>query len=221
MHYTNMFYKSKNYSKKTWKHINDLISSRNKYKQHNYFKTNYSILTDHTDIADNFNSYFTNIGPNLANKIQNVLPINPLSYLNTLDNNVFHFQYIDESIVEQIIDNFPSKNSCGYDGISLRLLKFCKLTIIKPLMLIIRQVLNTGILPEKLKIAKVIPIFKKGDEELFSNYRPIFISPAISKIIEKVIYQHIYSVFFNRMNFFTAVNMVSELIIPLNMLHWN
>ena len=119
MYYTNMFYKSKNDSKKTWKQINDLISSRNQYKQHNYFKTNDSILTDHTDIANNFNSYFTNIGPNLANKILNVNPMNPLSYLNTLDNNVFHFQDIDEIIVEQIIDNFPSKNSCGYDGISL------------------------------------------------------------------------------------------------------
>ena len=195
MYYTNMFYKSKNDSKKTWKQINDLISSRNQYKQHNYFKTNDSILTDHTDIANNFNSYFTNIGPNLPNKILNVNPMNPLSYLNTLDNNVFHFQDIDESIVEQIIDNFSSKNSCGYDGISLRLLKFCKLTIIKPLMLIIRQVLNTGIFPEKLKIAKVIPIFKKRDEELFSNYRPISILPAISKIIEKVIYQQMYSFF--------------------------
>ena len=48
MHYTNMFYKSKNDSKKTWKQINDLISSCNQYKQHNYFKTNDSILTDHT-----------------------------------------------------------------------------------------------------------------------------------------------------------------------------
>ena len=133
-HYTNKFYILKNDSKKTWKQINDLISSRNKYKQHNYFKANDSILTDHTDIANNFNSYFTNIGPNLANKIQNVNPMNPLSYLNNLDNNVFHFHDTDVSIVEQIIDNFPSKNSCVYDGISLRLLTFCKLTIIKPLM---------------------------------------------------------------------------------------
>ena len=134
IHYTNKFYKLKNDYKKTWKQINDLISSRNKYKQHNYFKAHDSILTDHTDIANNFNSYFTNIGPNLANKIQNVNPMNPLSYLNNLDNNVFHVHDTDVSIVEQIIDNFPSKNSCVYDGISLRLLKFCKLTIIKPLM---------------------------------------------------------------------------------------
>ena len=201
MHYTNMFHKSKNYSKKTWKQINDLISSRKQYKQHNYFKANDSILTDHTDIDNNFNLYFTNIGPNLANEVKNVNSINPLSYLNNFDNNVFQFHDIDESIVEKIIDNFPSKNSCGYDGISLRLLKFCKLTIIKPLMLIIRQVLNTGIFPEKLKIARVIPIFKKGNEELFGNYRPISILPAISKIIEKVIYQQIYS-FFQRNELF-------------------
>ena len=58
MHYANMFYKSKNYSKKTWKQINDLISSRNQYKQHTYFRTNDSILTDHTDIANNFQLIF-------------------------------------------------------------------------------------------------------------------------------------------------------------------
>ena len=67
-------------------------------------------------------------------EVKNVNSINPLSYLNNFDNNVFQFHDIDESIVEKIIDNFPSKNSCGYDGISLRLLTFCKLTIIKPLM---------------------------------------------------------------------------------------
>ena len=69
-----MFYKSKNDSKKTWKQINDLISSCNQYKRHNYFKTNDSILTDHTDIANNFNSYFTNIGPNLAKKFKMLTP---------------------------------------------------------------------------------------------------------------------------------------------------
>ena len=118
MHYTIIFYKSKNDCKKTWKQINDWIASRNQYKQHNHFKTIDSIPTDHTDIANNFNSYFTNIGRNLANKIQNANHINPLCYLNTLHKNVFHFQDIDERIVEQIIDNFPLNNSCGYDGIS-------------------------------------------------------------------------------------------------------
>ncbi len=55
--------------------------------------------------------------------------------------------------------------------------------------------LNTGIFPDKLKIAKIIPIYKKDDETLFNNYRPISLLPAISKIFEKVIFMQIYQFF--------------------------
>ena len=52
----------------------------------------------------------------------------------------------------------------------------------------INQVLNNGIIPDKLKIAKVVPIFKSGDCALTNNYRPISLLPVISKVIEKIIY---------------------------------
>ena len=52
----------------------------------------------------------------------------------------------------------------------------------------INQVLNNGIFPDKLKIAKVVPIFKSGDCALTNNYRPISLLPVISKVIEKIIY---------------------------------
>ena len=57
------------------------------------------------------------------------------------------------------------------------------------------QILTTGIFPDKLKIAKVIPLFKKGDKSIFSNYRPIFLLLSISKLFEKVIYQQLYKSF--------------------------
>ena len=46
----------------------------------------------------------------------------------------------------------------------------------------------TGLFPEKLKIAKVQPLFKKGDEERIENYRPISLLTSISKVFEKVVF---------------------------------
>ena len=61
--------------------------------------------------------------------------------------------------------------------------------------IIINQCLRTGIFPDKLKIAKVIPLFKKGDDTKFNNYRPISILPTISNIFERVIFNQIYEHF--------------------------
>ena len=55
----------------------------------------------------------------------------------------------------------------------------------------INQVLNNGIFPDKLNIAKVVPIFKKGDSALTTNYRPISLLPVVSKVIEKYIYNQL------------------------------
>ncbi|KAI0214340.1 hypothetical protein LSAT2_000582, partial [Lamellibrachia satsuma] len=89
-----------------------------------------------------------------------------------------------------ILDSLKHKPSCGNDGISTKLLKAIKQEICKPLTIIINQSLATGIFPDPLKIAKVIPLYKKGDRTL-DNYRPIFILPAISKIFERVMFNQI------------------------------
>ena len=48
--------------------------------------------------------------------------------------------------------------------------------------------LNTGIFPDRMKVAKVIPIFKKGKKSSISNYRPISVLPCFSKILERMMY---------------------------------
>ena len=102
---------------------------------------------------------------------------------------------IDEAAINKIIYNLPPKSNSGCDGISSKLLKVIAPAKIKPLTLLINQVLNTGTFPDKLKIAKVIPIFKKGDPSLFENYRPISLLPAISKVLEKIIALQLSSYF--------------------------
>ena len=64
----------------------------------------------------------------------------------------------------KIIDRLHPKNSCGPDGISVKLLKEIKHEIIKPVTLITNQCILTGVFPDNLKIAKVIPIHKKDNK---------------------------------------------------------
>ena len=78
--------------------------------------------------------------------------------------------------------------------IPTEILKIIKQNICYPLKEIINISFATGTYPDKLKIAKVIPIFKnKGDELLVSNYRPISLLSNINKIFEKLVYSRVYS----------------------------
>ena len=76
--------------------------------------------------------------------------------------------------------------------------------LIKPLTVIVNQMINTGIFSQMLKIAKVVPLYKKGDKNLLINYRPISLLPSISKIFEKIIYIQMYKYFEENNLFFTS-----------------
>ena len=82
------------------------------------------------------------------------------------------FQPITVDITSRIIESLKPKTSTGVDCISNKLLKFVKNAISEPLTIIINQMLNTGVFLDLLKISKVILIYKKEDDTMFSNYRP-------------------------------------------------
>ena len=130
------------------------------------------------------------------------------------------FEKVSETNVMQIINNLPNKTSCGFDGISTIVMKSIKHVILKSLTLIINQIINTGVFPNKLKIAKITPIFKKDDRTLFTNYRPISLLPIFSKVIEKVICIQIND-FLWKINYFLITNMVFVLGIQQNLQHLN
>ena len=101
----------KNDSRKTWKNINDLISNRKVKTSPTYFKDQHVMVTDKLEIANKFNLYFTNIGPNLAKDIHITTTKNFASYLIKVDENInqFNFQDVDEDTIRKIIDDFAPK----------------------------------------------------------------------------------------------------------------
>ena len=108
---------------------------------------------------------------------------------------MFNIEPINEDTTIKIIDRLQPKSSHGIDNMSTKLLKTVKSEICKPITLIINQSLVTGIFPNKLKIAKVIPLYKKGDDSIFDNYRPISILPSISKVFERTMFNQLHEYF--------------------------
>ena len=109
----------------------------------------------------------------------------------------FTFDCVSESRVMRVIKTLAAKNSTGIDSISTNVLQKLAPVVINPLTHIINQSLCTGIFPNRLKIAKVIPLFKKSDPHIFDNYRPISLLSSISKTFEKVVFNQVYAYFTN------------------------
>ena len=85
---------------------------------------------------------------------------------------------------------FRRENRLGMT-ISLSIIKRSICSVSSPLTHIVNLSITHGIVPDELKIARVIPIFKSGDKALFSNYRPISVLPCFSKFLERIIYNRI------------------------------
>ena len=70
--------------------------------------------------------------------------------------------------------------------------------------MIINQSLQTGIFPDKLKLAKVLPIHKKNDDNILDNYHPISVLPTNSKVLKRIMYYQIYNHFTELKLFFDS-----------------
>ena len=99
---------------------------------------------------------------------------------------------IKHTDIEKIINLLPAKTSSGHDGVSNKLLKDLNCTISYPLSIIFNQSLETGIFPEKMKIAEIVPLYKSREEDKVINYCPVSLLMTTSKILEKIIYAKLY-----------------------------
>ena len=195
-YYCDLFSRYKGNIKETWATLSKLIGKTQKKREFSeYFIHNDKSISDNTIIANEFNKYFAEVGSNTARSIKYE---GKKHYSNFLKNEIrsqMIFQLIDTVAVENIINELKPKESTGYDNISAKLLKYVKNEVSPALTLIINQSFSTGIFPNKLKIARVLPLFKKEDEKLLSNYRPISLLPVISKIFERAMFVQLYTYF--------------------------
>ena len=174
--------------------INELSGrSRDKHDLVEAFNINGTSVSNKNIIADEFCSYFSNIGKKYADEIPQSNHTASF-YLGTNRNkrSMFFSPTDPEEIVKTIV-SFKPKKSCGADGISMELLKNIRRSLGEPLSVLFNMSLEQGIFPDAMKIAKVVPIYKAKDKDQFSNYRPISLLSSISKVLEKIVHKRVVS----------------------------
>ena len=186
-YYMNQLNLYKNDIKNTWKIFKHAMNTPNNTLNISQIRWNNTLSKEPIEIAETFNTYFSSIGKNLSQNI----PLPDKQYYEFLDapnpNTIFIFPTHKDEILK-IASGLNDKKSPGHDGISNYLLKNIISYIMDPLVYILNLSLSSGIVPNIMKIAKVIPIYKKGDKSDVSNYRPISLLTNISKILERIIY---------------------------------
>ena len=143
-----------------------------------------------TEKANCLNDYFTSISSISEEQNSTQLPIFSSKTVNTLDNFL-----ITESEIADIIDILNPNKSVGEDKISHKILKYTKFSIAKPLALLFNKSLTVCQFPDSWKRGVIMPLFKKGNTNLSSNYRPIALLSCVGKLMERVVYKHIYNFF--------------------------
>ena len=192
-YYSNLFNEKITGIKNMWKNMGPILNPRKSKAPSNIYKlvANGINIQDDQQIANSLNEHFTSIGPKLAEK----LPKSQKSFKTFLKNPVPHSFFmspVSETYVIDLINSLQPNKAPGFDEVSNKVLKLSSHFIVKPLTHIINLSFLNGVFPDNLKIAKIIPLYKKGDKFLGSNYRPISLLPAFHKILEKIMKNRLY-----------------------------
>ena len=145
-------------------------------------------------IADEFARYFSSIGKEYATRMSDSTKglHHYLDRIRTSERSIFLHPITEVEII-RYIDKLEPKRSSGYDNINNIILKELQHIISEPLSTIFNNSLLQGIFPNKMKIAKVVPLHKSNSRNETTNYRPISLLLTISKILKKLMYTRVYN----------------------------
>ena len=145
-------------------------------------------ITGTEDIVNCLNSHFNSIGHTMADKIQNPnLPNDQqLSHIPYIDVPI-KFEHTTHEEIVKLIRELKLNKAAGSDGINSYIIKKTQYLIAPVLLRLFNKSMDTGIFPNALKIASIIPLHKGGSKTEATNYRPISLLPIFAKLFEKVI----------------------------------
>ena len=197
-YFLNKFDQSISDIKRTWTIIRNMMGCKSKSNIIECITVGGREFSRQSDIAEQFNEYFCSV----ASKLDNLLPnpeISPLHYMGPPKPNSFYLFDSNEAECAKIISKLKVTRTNPH-VLPVKMFKQLAYELAKPICILINLSFKSGSFPASLKIARITPIFKKGNKKMVENYRPIASLPYISKIFERIMANRLLS-FFNKFNF--------------------
>ena len=191
MYFESKLESNKNEPKKLWATLNEILNRSSSKSSIDKVSVNGKLIDDAQNMANEFNSFFSEIAENILKDIPESTA-KPEDYLTDSGFN-FELGQVDPSEIIEIVKSLKSKSSLDIDGLNSKLLKSVITEIAVPLSFIFNLSFDLGQVPESFKVSRTCPVFKSGNPEELTNYRPISCLPVLSKIIEKIVFKRLYS----------------------------
>ena len=146
---------------------------------------------DKRTIARALNEYCVNIGLKLAS----VIPETNISFKTylTKPEACLNENLLNKDEFQKAQDSLKSHKTNEFDEMHVNVIKLVYDQIKALVLHVFDNSSQFGIFPEKMKLAKVTPIFKSGKEELLTNYSSISVLLRFSKILERIMYNRLYA----------------------------
>ena len=181
--------------KKTWNLINEIRGKCKKEIKPLFKLGSNRKITNCKTIANKFNEYYASLAESMNNSVTDDIITNglkPPSFLSYMGKSQESSMFLTDCTDGEILELIRELENGKASDVPIKLIKVSA-PIITP---ILRKYYNifmlNGEFPDILKVGKITPIFKKGDQEKFENYRPVSTLPIFAKLFEKIIYSRLY-----------------------------
>ena len=182
-YYQRSFNKAKTDMKKSWDLIRKLLGTKSNSSDIKKLIVDGHEIDHPAEIANCFNNFFCSVANDLESRLP---PINHShsSYLNTPNQHNFYLFDMTSEECMKIVSGMKNTSS-GPNSMPVKIFKTIAASITNPLCKLVNFSFRMGLFPNSLKTARITPVFKKGNREELSNYRPIASLPFMSKIFER------------------------------------
>ena len=187
LHNEQLMRATKDKNKALWKLVHDELNINKQTNENLKLNQNGIKITHPKQIAELFNTYYTTLNNN--NKS---IPNDQFLHSTTNSKSMF-VNPVSITEVKQTASKIKNKWSAGIDDIPPSVIKKYINYIAKPLQYLINLSFSNGIVPDVLKVAKVKPIYKKGNKTKIENYRPISLLSSFSKVLETLMSKRLLS----------------------------